>query len=276
MTIIPFIKDASWIISVILIIYLSYYVFIACFSMKKIKSISDWAPSNRFAILIAARNEAAVIGKLVSSLKMQNYPSEYFDIIVIPNNCTDNTREVALQSGAIVIDCTIPIKSKGEVLEFAFDYIERTMENYDAYCIIDADNLVDVDFLRQMNNAICNGAEVAQGYRDSKNPTDSIVSSWHTIYYWTINRLYNHARNAIGLSAIINGTGFMVSAKALKQLGGWKTFTLTEDIEFTTLCALSRIKIYWVPRAVILMNSPLLSRSHGTSVSGGLPESCNA
>lgn len=251
------IRDMSWTISVILIIYLMYYVFIAFFSLKKLKPIPNCEPRNKFAIIIAARNEAKVIGNLVNSLKLQNYPAELFDILVIPNNCTDDTEAVALQSGAKIIECTVPVRSKGQVLAFTFDYISEHFDPYDAFCIIDADNLVEGDFLRQMNNALCAGAQVAQGYRDSKNATDSIVSSWHSIYYWTINRLYNQARNALGLSAIINGTGFMVSSEVLKKLGGWNTVTMTEDIEFTSLCAINDIKVHWVPKAIIFDEQPI-------------------
>ncbi len=257
MNMISTIRDMSWTISVILIVYLSYYVFVALFALKRLKVTSDHAPKNKFAIIIAARNEANVIGNLVESLKNQKYPSEIFDIWVVPNNCTDETRAIALRSGAKIIDCTIPVHSKGEVLSFTFDYLSDKGFKYDAFCIIDADNLVDRDFLKQMNNMLCKGSRVAQGYRDSKNPTDSIVSSWHSIYYWTINRLYNHARNALGLSAIINGTGFMVSASVLEELGGFRTFTMTEDIEFTSICAINNIKIDWAPKAITFDEQPI-------------------
>jgi len=257
MTMISIIRDMSWTISVILIVYLSYYVFVALFALKRLKVSTNHAPKNKFAIIVAARNEANVIGNLVESLKNQNYPSELFDILVVPNNCTDQTRAVALQSGAKIIDCTVPVHTKGQVLSFTFDYLSDHGLIYDAFCIIDADNLVDRDFLKQMNNAVCCGSRVAQGYRDSKNTTDSIVSSWHSIYYWTINRLYNHARNALGLSAIINGTGFMVSAGVLEELGGWKTFAMTEDIEFTSICAINNIKIDWVPKAITFDEQPI-------------------
>ena len=49
------------------------------------------APRTRFACLVAARNEEAVIGALVESLKKQDYPDALYDIFVIPNNCTDDT-----------------------------------------------------------------------------------------------------------------------------------------------------------------------------------------
>ena len=74
----------------------------------------------KFAVLIAARNEELVIGPLINSLLMQDYPPELYDIWVIPNNCTDHTARAAAGFGARVLKCDRPVKSKGEVLRFAY------------------------------------------------------------------------------------------------------------------------------------------------------------
>ena len=59
----------------------------------------------------------------------------------------------------------------------------------------------------------------AQGYRDSKNPYDSAISGCYSIYYWMMDRFHNQGKAGLGLSAMINGTGFMVAASTLKKLG---------------------------------------------------------
>lgn len=246
-----------WLFSFLFVLYAAYYILISVFAFKKAKSFKQGSHNHRFAAIIAARNEAEVIGNLVQSLKEQDYPAELFEIFVIPNNCTDNTREVAKEAGAIIVDCTEKVKSKGQVLSFAFDYILKKKYNFDAFCIFDADNLVERNFLKEMNNALCSGARVAQGYRDSKNPSDSVISSCHSIYYYCVNGLYNRARSNLGLSAIITGTGFMVSTDAIKQLGGWNTKTMTEDLEFTALCIMEGINIEWVQNAIVYDEQPI-------------------
>lgn len=246
-----------WLSSFVLIIYLIYFAAISIFSLKRIHAAPSCMPANRFAVIIPARNETKVIGNLIQSLKRQNYPSDLFKIIVVTNNCTDNTKEIALANGTTVIECTDKVTSKGEVLSFAFNTILSQEDSFDACCIFDADNLVDPDFLKEMNNALCMGAKVAQGYRDSKNPTDSFISACYSIYYYSVNRLGNHARSAIGLSAIVNGTGFMFSMDTLKQLGGWRTVTIAEDQEFSALCALNSIRIHWVPNAHFYDEQPI-------------------
>ena len=212
----------------------------------------------KFAVLIAARNEELVIGPLINSLLMQDYPPELYDIWVIPNNCTDHTARAAAGFGARVLKCDRPVKSKGEVLRFA--YARLRGRRYDACCVFDADNVVDSRFLREMDLAYQAGAGAAQGYRDSKNPYDNPLSGCYSIYYWMMDRFYNQSRAAMGLSAMINGTGFMVAASTLKKLGGWRTETISEDLEMTAQCVLADVQVAWVPLAVTYDEQPLTYR----------------
>ena len=77
-----------------------------------------------------------------------------------------------------MLECTVPVKSKGEVMRFA--YSQLAGQGYDAFCVFDADNVAHPDFLKEMNNAYCAGARAAQGYRDSKNPYDSAFSGCYS------------------------------------------------------------------------------------------------
>ena len=249
--------DLAWGIQCVLLIYAIYNVILALPFFRKDKPMKHFAPQKRFAVLVAARNEESVIGSLVESLLAQDYPKELFDVYVIPNNCSDDTAEAARRAGAWILTCTAPVKCKGDALSFAFDYFEKKGNPYDAFCIFDADNLVDRNFLRSMNDAFCSGAKAAQGRRDSKNPYDSPLTGSYSIYYWMISRFYNHPRSLWNLSAVINGCGFAVSAGLLKELGGFHTKTLTEDLEFTTQCILRDQKVAWVPEAVFYDESPL-------------------
>ena len=188
---------------------------------------------HKFMAIIPAHNEESVVGNLIDSLKKQNYPKELLDIYVIADNCTDNTSSLAKEKGAIVYErFDEEHKTKGYALQwFLAQKIEENAD-YDAFCVFDADNIVDENFIKNMNKKLCQGEDVVQGYRDIKNPTDSWVSSGYAIYYWMMNRFYHLARYNLGLSPLINGTGFMVKFDVIKP-EGWKTETLTEDIEFS-------------------------------------------
>ena len=209
----------------------------------------------KFGILIAARNEELVIGPLINSLLTQDYPAELYDIWVVPNNCADNTALAARNCGAKVLECTVPVKSKGEVLRFAYNRLRG--RRYDAWLVFDADNVVDRRFLAEMNNARLTGVQAAQGYRDSKNPYDTAVSGCSSIYYWMMDRFHNGGKAGLGLSAMIGGTGFMVTQKLLDKLGGWYSETISEDLELTAQTVQAGERVAYVPKAVTYDEQPL-------------------
>lgn len=245
----------SGLIWLVITLWGGYYLLTGLMSWRRPMDYG-WHPARtRFAILIAARNEELVIGPLINSLLTQDYPSELYDVWVIPNNCTDNTALAAQNFGAKVLECTVPVRSKGEVLRFAYQRLHG--RQYDAYCVFDADNLVDRRFLSEMNNAYMAGARVAQGYRDSKNPFDTVISGSYSIYYWMMDRFHNGGKTGLGLSALVNGTGFMISAQTLEQMGGWHTQTISEDLEITAQCILAGEKVHWVPKAITYDEQPL-------------------
>ncbi len=253
---IPWLKAAIFLISTMSVLFLVYFALYLPYALRPASKWKQHTPRCRFAVLVAARNEQAVIGNLVESLMEQEYPRELFDVIVIPNNCTDDTAGEAHRAGALVMECAAPVRTKGDALKQIMEILMR-QDRYDAICVFDADNVVDVGFLAAMNNAWCEGAVAAQGYRDSKNPTDTMISSCYSIYYWMVNRMFSHTRAHAGLSAIVNGSGFMVSMDWLHRHNGWHTVTMTEDIEFTTQCILSGERVAWVPEAKTYDEQPL-------------------
>lgn len=243
--------------SVALGVYMVYFGIVALLGLvRKAPEFKNAPPEKRFACVVAARNEEAVIGQLVDSLKAQEYPHELYEIIVAPNNCTDATETVAREHGARVFHPKGIIRSKGEVLTQIVDEIVLK-EKFDALCVFDADNLASKQFLAVMNNALCAGAGVVQGFRDSKNPEQTAISGCYSICYWMLNRFYNMARAALGLSALVNGSGFAVTVDMLRRLGGWHTVTMTEDYEFSAQCALAGQRVHFAPGAVIYDEQPL-------------------
>lgn len=87
-----------YIIFLPVLIYSCYFFISSLFAFRKCISYPSVKPKNKFAILIAARNESAVIGGLIDSLMIQDYPKELFDVYVIANNCTDDTKGVSLKA----------------------------------------------------------------------------------------------------------------------------------------------------------------------------------
>ena len=258
MQILYFIQQSIiWIIT----IYYIYELLISIFSFVKLKEKPLIKEKNhKFICILPAHNEEAVIGNLVHSLQQQTYPKEFYDICVIADNCDDNTAQIAKDAGAMVFERHEPDKAK-RTKGFALQKYIGTLladENmdYDAFCIFDADNIVDEKFLEAMNKHLCQGEEVVQGYRDIKNPTDSWIASGYALFYWMMNRFYHLARYNAGLSALLNGTGFMVKFDCIRNTG-WDTNTLTEDIEFSIKSIIGGKKVGWATDAKVYDEEPV-------------------
>ena len=211
---------------------------------------------HKFMAIIPAHNEEMVIGNLIESLKNQDYDKDLYDIYVIADNCTDNTALIAKEAGAIVykrFDETK--KTKGYALNWFLKQKIEENADYDAFFVFDADNIVDKNFIKVMNKKLCQGEEVVQGYKDIKNPKDSWISAGYAFFYWTMHRFYHLARYNIGLSPLLNGTGFMVKFDLIKEKG-WDTVTLTEDIEFSLKQIIQGRKLGWATDAIVYDEQP--------------------
>ena len=246
-----------WIIT----IYWIYQLVVSICSFVTLKEKPFIVNKNhKFLAIIPAHNEEAVVGNLIESLQKQNYPKNKYDIIVIADNCTDKTKEVAESYGVKIFERheeDPAKKTKGDALRLLLNtLLSDPKMDYDAFCVFDADNIVDSNFITAMNKHLCQGEEVVQGYRDIKNPTDSWIASGYAIFYWTMNRFYHLARYNAGLSPLINGTGFMVKFDAIRPTG-WNTNTLTEDIEFSLKRIIQGKKLGWATDAIVYDEQPV-------------------
>lgn len=243
-----------WIVT----IFWLYQIAISLCSLVKLKEKPlKINKEHRFMAIIPAHNEQEVIGNLIESLKNQNYNKELYDIYVIADNCTDNTARVARELGAIVYErYNESEKTKGYALDWFLQQKIKEDAPYDAICVFDADNIVDKNFIKAMNKKLCQGEDVVQGYRDIKNPTDNWITSGYALFYWTNHRFYHLARYNLGLSPMLNGTGFMVNFNIIKENNGWKTVTLTEDIEFSLQRILKGKRLGWATDAIVYDEQP--------------------
>ena len=223
------------------------------FKDKPLKVVKN----HKFMAILPAHNEEAVIANLVDSLMNQDYDKNLLDIYVIADNCTDNTAEIAREHGAIVFERFDPAhKTKGYALNWFLQQKIKENADYDAFFVFDADNIVDRNFTKAMNKKLCQGEDVVQGYRDIKNPADSWITAGYALFYWTMHRFYHLARYNVGLSPLLNGTGFMVKFDLIKNTG-WDTITLTEDIEFSLKRIIKGRRLGWATDAIVYDEQPL-------------------
>ena len=221
------------------------------------------APMHRFAVLIAARNEEAVIGKLIDSIKAQSYPGRLVKIFVAADNCTDATAEAARSHGAEVYErYDMTRRGKGYALDFLLREIKlRGHGRFDGYIVLDADNVLDRDFILHMNETFSAGHDIVTCYRSSKNYGDNWRSAGYALWFLRESRYLNSARARLGSSCGVSGTGFLFSQAVLDaQGGGWPFHLLTEDIEFTIDNVTRGMKVGYCPDAIAYDEQPISFR----------------
>ena len=234
----------------------SLYLLIMCLFFKWPKKAQE-EPTEKmsFACVIPARNEELVVGRLVKSLLEQDYPSDLIKVFVIPNNCTDKTEEAARKAGAEIISVRGHVSNKGEVLHQAMGQL-MLRDDIDAFLIFDADNIVDRGYMKAMNRAFFNGAQVTKSRIEAKNPYESWVSGCYALYYDIFNLFFNESRSRIGIAPKLIGTGLGIRRDLLLSMGGWNTVTIAEDTEFNAECVHEHAIIRWVPDAVTYDEAP--------------------
>lgn len=213
--------------------YQFFYIFAAYFGKDKPLPPPK---KNRLAILICARNEERVIGRLIESLKAQSYDRSLYEIFVGADNCTDDTASVARGAGAVVYERENKTEiGKGYVLDFLLSKIWRDYgeDCFDGFVVFDADNIADRNFLTEINKVFSGGYDVVSSYRNASNYGKNWLSAGSAMYFLRDSVIMNRARAKLGCNTCITGTGFLFSNNLAKRNGGWPFHTLTEDGEFT-------------------------------------------
>lgn len=236
--------------------YQFFYIFVGL--LKKPKKF-EASTQHRFAVVVSARNESSVIGNLIASIRSQNYPRELVDIFIIADNCTDNTAEIARSAGAIVYERFNKEQvGKGYALDRMFNIIETEYadKNYEGYIIFDADNVLDPNYIAEMNKVFDNGYRIITSYRNSKNYDTNWITAGYSLWFLREAKYLNNARMQLGTSCAISGTGFLVSADVIRENNGWIHHLLTEDIEFTTDSIIHGEKIGYCADAILYDEQP--------------------
>lgn len=230
-----------------------YYV-ISFFFTRKFPPAQNY---HKYAIVIPARNEEAVIGNLLKSIKRQDYPQELITVFVVADNCTDNTAEVARQNGAICYErMNDKERTKGFALQFLFRQIEWDygIDSFEGYFVFDSDNLLNKDYISRMNDSFDAGEKIITSYRNTKNFDENWVASTYALHWLRSIRYRHRARSFLHLATNIQGTGFLFANELVKD--GWNYTSLTEDRAFTADAVAHGYEISYNNEAIFFDEQP--------------------
>ncbi len=251
-------KTVNWILGAVFFLCYAYqFLYIPLLWLRR-DPPGGPARLHDYAVLICARNERAVIGDLLSSLRAQTYDPSRLHVFVLADNCTDDTADIARSAGAAVYERFNRSRvGKGYALSCLMEHLQQDYPGgFDGYFVFDADNILSPDYVEQMNRTFSSGFDVVTSYRNSKNYGDNWLSAGSGLWYLRESRYLNHARHRLGTSCAVGGTGFLFSRAVAEETGPWPFHSLIEDIEFSVDQITNGRRIAFCPEAVLYDEQP--------------------
>lgn len=210
----------------------------------------------RYCILIPARYESKVINNLLLSITKQTTKINPKDIYIIVESIKDKTVDIAKQYNMnIILRENLSLKRKGYALNDAVTYILKKQIHYDAYFIFDADNILDKDFIKNMEKSINEGYDIGIGYRNTKN-SNTLVSASSALTFSMINTMLNERKNKYHNNLTISGTGYYIKGSIIEEWNSFPFHSLTEDYELTLYAILNNLTTTYNKKAIFYDEQP--------------------
>lgn len=249
------------------ILYLCMLSAAAMYSERKRKvaqtrnPIAPSASHTDFAILVPAHNEETVIGTILASLTGLNYPTDCFAVYVVADNCSDRTAELVREHSrehqrVHVYERVDPVKrGKGYALNWMLQRLAEDNLHYDACIILDADSIVEPDFLLSMNRELARGGQALQACNTVLNVTDSPGTALRWLALTLVNHVRSLGRTSLGGSSTLNGNGMCLSHALLARYP-WQAFGQAEDYQYYLMIVEQGERVAYVPDAVVRSQMP--------------------
>lgn len=207
------------------------------------------------AVVVPAHNEALNIARAVTSLLKTDPGNAQVTVVVVADNCSDNTAEVAAQAGArVLIRFNDTLRGKGYALDYAFGKLIG--EGFDFFIVVDADSEVSPNFLAAIGDAFRSGADAAQCRYIVRNSGDSIRTRLMNVALFGFNVLRPRGRDWLGLSAGIYGNGFALSADTLRAVP-YTAASVVEDLEYHLALVRAGRRVRFVDSAAVYGDMPV-------------------
>lgn len=230
-----------------------YLLWLTLFSRMReaTQTIPDAGTKLRFDIIVPAHDEEAGIAGVIHNLLALDWPRDQFRVIVVADNCSDNTAERAKQAGALVLERNnLALRGKGYALVRGFS-VSLAQHFADVAVVVDADSRASRNLLRVFAERIAAGAVAAQVFHGVMNPDSSPRHRLMTIAYSAFHRVRSRGRESLGLSCGIRGNGWCVSHPVLRQVT-YAAHGLAEDIEYGLRLGLAGIRVEYIDEAQVL------------------------
>jgi 1,2-diacylglycerol 3-beta-glucosyltransferase len=204
----------------------------------------------RFDIVVPAHNEAVNIEGTIRSLQAIEYPADRFRILVIADNCSDGTADLARAAGARVIERTNVVE-RGKGYALALGYETALGEKFaDAVVVVDADTHVSKTLLSAFSARFVAGADAVQAEYGVRNGSESWRTRLMVIALTLFHTVRSLARERLQVSCGLRGNGMGFSASVLRRVPP-RAFSIVEDVEYGIALARAGVRVEYVHEAVV-------------------------
>jgi cellulose synthase/poly-beta-1,6-N-acetylglucosamine synthase-like glycosyltransferase len=249
----------------------SGYLFVLTLRSGKRPPPAYGAPATRFQVVVPAHNEAAGIAGTIESLQALDYPPSLFEVIVVADNCTDDTAERARRAGATVLERSDGVRrGKGYALAYAF---EKSIAggDVDAVVVIDADTVVSPNMLRAFDARLAGGATAVQADYAVRNVDDGWRTRLMAIAFGMFHVVRSAGREDMGVSCGLRGNGMCFTTKLLREVPH-DAFSVVEDLEYGIRIGERGHRVHYAGEAHVygdMVSSEKASRSQRQRWEGG-------
>lgn len=226
--------------------YILFYTIVSLIWRKPASKLSSEVKSLHadqyytFLVLYPAYNEDRVIVSSVQQFFGQHYPHDRFHTTVISDHMQPETNDKLRELPITLLTPVFEKSSKARAMQYAMDQIKET---YDYVVILDADNVVNSDFLEKLNEVCAMGHQAIQCHRCAKNSNNNIAVL-DGISEEINNTIFRKAHNRIGLSSALIGSGMCFDYKWFKE-NVYKLSTAGEDRELEALLLKQGVYIHY-------------------------------
>lgn len=216
----------------------------------------------RLLFLVPAHDEEAIIGACVRSLLNVDYPEDHRQVVVLADNCSDGTADVAEECGAQALRRADPsLPGKPRAIEWALGRLE--LDAFDAVAVIDADSIADPGLARELARTTTWKGVAAQIYCGVENPEASALTRMSNVLANARYLFLYPLKERAGVNVPLMGNGMVFSSDILIERG-WDAFSICEDWEMYAILTREGYPIVGNPKARIYAQEANSLRQSGS------------
>ena len=208
----------------------------------------------RMAIVIPAHNESALIARCVASVAASARHCGNCEVIVIADNCTDDTATRAMEAGArVMVRENAVLRGKGYALRLAFDHLQT--EGFGGFLVVDADSVVTANLVTKAKRRLAGGSAALQCSYRVLNCDSSVRTRLMDAALLAFNVMRPKGRSGWGLSAGILGNGFALRSETLQKVP-WDAASVVEDLEYHLRLVATGERVDFIEEATVFGEMP--------------------